>query len=557
MRNILTAIWMTVFLGVGNVAAVTHKADSLATLAGIKGSDMSLYDLYADNLPLNRDAAMEYALMFVERVDSTAVDPVIARMYDQIAEWYEMDKFLFSKAIAWRERSMAAYGSLGDRYRKVKSEFHLAKLHLKRFEYHKTLKYANSAVQEFRKMGAGIDEMECNKLLGVVYEVCQDYDRSAQYFREYTRAARELNDSMRIFIGLNNTAAFASSAGDNEKTTKILDESIELAKRSGDTGWLSKLYLNAAASHIEAGEWDKAEEDQALAWPLCRNIERQGHYWLNWGVLYESRGRAGDGTDAIASYEKAADCYKQGEFDTILQEIYASLNQLYIARGDTQTAYDYLEAMYDIERASGKQDILIEMFRTQNEIERMRDAEKLEAERNRRIVLWLSVALVVAVIVGGVWIVLARRARRNKRNETPDLNRMQQFRTDKIIEEAVGKLNETAADTQNEGIKEDLRQVISILRNVRDDRHWKELEQYIPDFDSEFYRSLIRKFPDLTANECRLCVLLNRNLSTKQISEITRQSPDSINVARTRLRRKLGISGTDISIQEFLKKYIA
>lgn len=562
MRIIRTAICLLGLLWQGpfHMAA---KPDSLVVLSRIRGADMTLYDLYADNLGKDRDAAMEYAVMFLGRIDSTAVNPTLARMYDSVAEWYEMDKFLFSKAIAWRERSLAAYNALGDEYLRVKSEYYLAKLHLKLGQYHKTLEYAISAVDTFHRLGETLDEMECNKLLGVVYETCRDYERSDDYFREYAKAARLLNDSVRLFIGLNNTAAFANSIGDTDKTIRLLKESIQLAMRSGDTEWLSKLYLNAVVPYIESGEWAMAEEYLELAHPLCLDIERLGHYWLNYGMLYQARDMDGDTEAAIKSYEKAAGYYEQGEFDSMLRNIYTALNRLYAGKGDTANAYRYLQAMYDIESAYGRDDVFRELFRTQNDIERRRDAEKLEVDRRR--MLTTSVSLFSAVVVAAVVIMMLLRKRASDirrreagiihRSETSNLNKMHQFRTDRIIEESIDKLAALLSGMKNGPERNGVIQVMSDLRNAKDEEHWKELRQYVPDFDSDFFRNLVRTFPDLTVNESRLCVLLNRNLATKQIAEITRQSPESINVARTRLRRKLGISGSDISIQEFLKKY--
>jgi DNA-binding CsgD family transcriptional regulator len=42
-------------------------------------------------------------------------------------------------------------------------------------------------------------------------------------------------------------------------------------------------------------------------------------------------------------------------------------------------------------------------------------------------------------------------------------------------------------------------------------------------------------------------------MSTKDIASITHQSVHSINVARTRLRKKLGIDQTDESLVNFLQ----
>ncbi len=539
------------------------RTDSLAVLSRIRGADMTLYDLYADNLGRDRETAMEYAVMFLERIDSTAVNPVLARMYDSVAEWYEMDKFLFSKAISWREHSMKSYGLLGDDYLRDKSKYYLAKLHLKLGEYHKTLQYAIEAVETFRRLGEALDEMECNKLLGVVYETCRDYERSDEYFREYAKAARLINDSVRLFIGLNNTAAFASSIGDTGKTTRLLEESIQLARRNSNTEWLSKLYLNAAAAYTASEEWDKAEEYLALAKPLCLDIERQGHYWLNYGTLHKIRGHGGDCNAAIACYEKAAHYYGQGEFDPMLRGIYHSLNELCGAQGDTVKAYRYLRAKYEIENAYDENGVLLELFRVRGEIDRRRDAENLEADRRRMRVLWISLFSAIAILTLVAILLLRKRAygiRKREaevavRGEVSNLNKMHQFRVDRIIEGAIEKLTGLFAGMKSGSEKEDLRQVISDLRDSKDEEHWKELRQYVPEFDSDFFRNLVKAFPDLTVNESRLCVLLHRNLATKQIAEITRQSPESINVARTRLRKKLGISGSDISIQEFLKQF--
>ena len=99
-----------------------------------------------------------------------------------------------------------------------------------------------------------------------------------------------------------------------------------------------------------------------------------------------------------------------------------------------------------------------------------------------------------------------------------------------------------------------INEICSELKHSKDENQWKEFSTFIPELDSEFSKALTARYPELTINERRLCILLNMNLSTKEISEITRQSTQSINTARTRLRNKLGLTGKDISFQEFFSK---
>lgn len=286
--------------------------------------------------------------------------------------------------------------------------------------------------------------MECYQLLGIVYETCRDYEKSDEYYLSYVKAARIANDSVRLVTGLNNIAAFASSIGDTAKTIRLLMESIALSESAGDSAQLCQLYINAAAAYTQAGRYDEAEKYLLYARPLLSNIERCGHFWLQYATLYNRKG-----------------------------------------------AFEIKKKELQIEN----------------------DKEISEVKKN------------------------------------------QQFRTDMILRGAIEKLQELSVEAKTSAVRAKINAIIGELRNSKDEDSWKEVEQYVPEFNSVFFKNLIKDFPDLTVNESRLCVFLNRNLSTKQISEITRQSPESINVARTRLRKKLGLTGSDMSIQEFLRKY--
>lgn len=207
--------------------------------------------------------------------------------------------------------------------------------------------------------------------------------------------------------------------------------------------------------------------------------------------------------------------------------------------------------------------MLIELFKEQNEIELSREREQMELDRSRQKMTVLSVVFVIIAVTLSVALILRKGAFEIKKKELQiendreisEVKKNQQFRTDMILRGAIEKLQELSVEAKTSAVRARINAIIGELRNSKDEDSWKEVEQYVPEFNSAFFKNLIKDFPDLTVNESRLCVFLNRNFSTKQISEITRQSPESINVARTRLRKKLGLTGSDMSIQEFLRKY--
>jgi hypothetical protein len=81
---------------------------------------------------------------------------------------------------------------------------------------------------------------------------------------------------------------------------------------------------------------------------------------------------------------------------------------------------------------------------------------------------------------------------------------------------------------------------------------WQEFEFRFQQVHEKFYKILNEKFPDLSPSERRLCAFLKLDMTTKEISAITHQNAKSIDVARTRLRKKLNLTGTDHNLITFL-----
>jgi DNA-binding CsgD family transcriptional regulator len=95
---------------------------------------------------------------------------------------------------------------------------------------------------------------------------------------------------------------------------------------------------------------------------------------------------------------------------------------------------------------------------------------------------------------------------------------------------------------------------INALRNSINANTWEDFKTYFENVYTDFYSNLLAAYPNLTPNEKKLCALLRLNLNTKEIAAITSREVRSIESARTRLRKKLGLSpNTNLSI--FLSKF--
>jgi len=70
-----------------------------------------------------------------------------------------------------------------------------------------------------------------------------------------------------------------------------------------------------------------------------------------------------------------------------------------------------------------------------------------------------------------------------------------------------------------------------------------QLERIWKNIDTDFMKNLNEKHPNLTPSEIKMCSYLRLNLSTKDIATLAFLDPNSVRIARTRLRKKLNLSG--------------
>lgn len=74
---------------------------------------------------------------------------------------------------------------------------------------------------------------------------------------------------------------------------------------------------------------------------------------------------------------------------------------------------------------------------------------------------------------------------------------------------------------------------------------WQRFEEYFRMVNPNFSSNLLMAHPGLSPAEIKLCSLLRLGISTKEISVLLFQNIDSVRVARTRLRKKLGLDSED------------
>ena len=101
---------------------------------------------------------------------------------------------------------------------------------------------------------------------------------------------------------------------------------------------------------------------------------------------------------------------------------------------------------------------------------------------------------------------------------------------------------------------ERIRNMISELHQYSSGHDWEEFRLYFEEVHPSFEKNLSNEFPDLSPNDKKICALLKLGLSTKEIASITTRELRSVESARNRLRKKLGLAA-EINIHTFLSQF--
>jgi hypothetical protein len=84
--------------------------------------------------------------------------------------------------------------------------------------------------------------------------------------------------------------------------------------------------------------------------------------------------------------------------------------------------------------------------------------------------------------------------------------------------------------------------VKKIEESILNEGQWDLFQQQFEQIEPHLIKNLIQNFPKITQNDLKLLILIRMNLESKEIGDIIGISLKSVNTARYRLRKRLGLS---------------
>jgi len=441
----------------------------------------------------------------------------------------------YEEAIQYMEEALAIDRELGDESVIATDLNTLGRLYESWGMYEKAIDYLMQALEIDERLGRE-DRMAIRyNSMGLVYKSWKKYDRALESFQEALEIDRKLNNEEKVALRYCNIGGTYLAMGKANRAIEFLTTGLAYFQEREMTSYLASGYLDMGRAYLLLKNYSRAEE--YLQYSLRISSDEDYKTWRLGAMealteLYTSRGR----------HDLALESYRK--FVALKDSVFNAENQARLAE---------FQAKYDLSVKQQENELLI------------KNAEIHEKERMVMILVFsLTGLFLVALLMTLLYRLKLHQSRRiisekekeelvldlEKKNNELTYNAMSIIRNNETVSriaEAVEEAIEKGEDPAN------LKQVIHQLHMLETDKGWKEFELRFMQTHRDFYESLNIRFPDLTMNERKLCAFLRLDMSTKDIASITHQSVHSINVARTRLRKKLGIDQTDESLVNFLQ----
>ncbi len=405
--------------------------------------------------------------------------------------------------------------------------------------------------------------------IGYVYFDQENYEKALEYYFQSLNIAKEVNDKQGIARGLNNIAAVYGSQEEYEKAKRYIKEAIIINDELGNRQWVGINTMNLGLTFQKLHQPDSAIryfQNAHHIFSELNNVMWQTKCSLNMGSFYLD----------IGAFEKSLHQAKMvleqaqtHEMKKVVQDAYELFRDTYLSLGDTISAYKYtllvIQARDSLE--SEKNKTLLSKLELQYQFDKKEQELKIQQQKHNFILIIFMISLGFALVVFLLlWarqriksknVVLEKKALEEKlefKNKEFTIHVMSLMKKNEMIAGLTDKLVQVAEEAVKEETREAIKRIVLELQKSTDGEITAEFELRFSQVHGDFYDKLLKRFPNLSPSEQRLCAFLRLNLTTKEISELTGQSVTTLETARYRLRKKLNLANSQTNLITYLSQ---
>ena len=405
--------------------------------------------------------------------------------------------------------------------------------------------------------------------IGTVFYWRREYEKAMNYYIRALSISNQIKDTLEIARSINNVGVIYMSRKEYQKALENFSKAMVFNQKSGQLLRVGGNMMNIAIIYTDIKEFEKSYKFFMSAISIFTQLENYLNLnlcYLNMSYYYEARN---DRTRCVEFFRKTYQMGRKFGFKTIEVDAVTKLQEIFLREKNTDSAYTYANI-----RAELKDSLVVEKSQTRLSIAELqyqydkREQEiRLENQRRRFVLIAIGFLLVALIII--TILVLSRQVQKNRaialekknltdelefKNKELTLNVMNLLKRNEFIIDTSRRLLEIDPDQHSGNMKDEVIKIAKSLQDETDKETWEEFELRFKQVHSGFYERLLALFPELSPNELKMCGLLRLNLTTKRSPNLPGSGGETIEMARFRLRKHLGLNDPQVNLVNFLAK---
>lgn len=497
-----------------------------------------------------------------------------------------------SKALTYAHEAYLLAMGKNDNYWQAVSLLNLSEGYLYNDSYDQALDYANTALSIFSKMKNDSGVAQANTLIGWIFYDTENPNISLEYHRKALLTYESGGMERKAAYSMNAIGLVFQLLGKNDSAFHYFKKALALSEKNQMTAMTSAILNNIGICKNTAGNYSEAasEFQKALSLALPLDDELRTAEILNQMAFSYIRLKDYRKADSLLTASRTLIDHSNSNSrkEKLMDNLHTSalLNE---AKGNYKSAFSaiqqYMAISNEIISRNKSEVVIAEQLKRETHLREMQIKDLEAQQKLRSFQLYASIAGIFLLVVIAF---LAYSRLKNKREKERQIEHVRQLTIQKKLETAIleqealhskiefKNLNLKDLALHVEHNRELIRQFLNDLGAVSSKIENKSLQleftKMIRDFSlnyennteaqrttsgfgdahSDFIYNLLKKFPDLTENEQRLCAQIRMNLSSKQIASLNNISVKSVEMARYRLRKHFGLQ-QKVDLNDFLR----
>ncbi len=565
------------FFGLANINlsfSQTYNFDSLKkTISENKGTEREidlLVEISENYKANNIDTALYYILLAIEKAKSIEYSKGYINSLHTLSSIF-LFKNDYKNAFKYAEQSLIESQKSKNKELIGISKTYIAVIYAESGNYTLSTKYNFEALEIFEEIENKLQIETVYGNIGADYYEQENYEKSLEYQQKALDIAFEIKDTVGIAYIYNNIGIiYFSHFQDNTKALYYFRSALSINKKLKNYYLQGLNFINIGSVFIETASPDSALYYYQTALDIFTKLDSKANVSNCYFLIGEIFFSQNDFINSIYYAELSNKLSIENSYLNMTKNATTLLHKSYLALNDTIKAYEYFVLEKKINDS-------LDLVQNKQEIQKIEFQYQIEKETQQRKIIqtkrnFIYAIIFILLIVFILLIILSYSRQKIKvdimtlknqkiqseldfKNKEITVNLLSISKVKEILDLVSEKLQFIEKKATEKFVKNNIIELEKEITKLLDDKLGQELSLRFNEVNNDFYEKLTEKFPNITPNDLKMCAFLRLNMSSKDISLITGQRVETIESARYRLRKRLGIVNSDTNLVEFLSQF--